>query len=114
MIMLHYYSLSPFLTPNHLSCYLSYFILLLFLSGQDLQLQHNSRSPYHAASLHEQRLIEMRQEAEMYRQQLELERLRQELFSLRGNPNKMVLPYIGSQQYQNQVSQPLYASKIMI
>ncbi|XP_057300054.1 uncharacterized protein LOC130630543 [Hydractinia symbiolongicarpus] len=48
-------------------------------------------------SYHEQRLIDMRQEAEIYRQQLELERLRHELMSLRGHPDRPVLPHIGAQ-----------------
>jgi len=43
---------------------------------------------------HEQRLMEMRQETEYYRQQLELENIRQELRTLRGSPNKPVLPSI--------------------
>lgn len=46
---------------------------------------------------YEKRLMEMRQEAEMYRQQLEVEHLRYELNSLRGHPSKPILPLIGSQ-----------------
>ena len=45
-------------------------------------------------NIHEQRMMEMRQEAEIYRQQLELERLKYELHSLRGNPVHQVLPSI--------------------
>lgn len=43
----------------------------------------------------------MRQEAEMYRQQLELERLRHELMSLRGHPDRPFLPHIGAQITQS-------------
>ena len=46
----------------------------------------------------------MRQEAEVYKQQLELERLKQELMSLRGHPNKPLLPQIGVEGYPVNIS----------
>lgn len=52
----------------------------------------------------------MRQEAEVYKQQLELERLRQELISLRGHPNKPLLPQIGMQGYPRNIS-PIHENK---
>lgn len=52
----------------------------------------------------------MRQEAEVYKQQLELERLKQELISLRGNPNKPLLPQIGMEGYPRNIS-PNHESK---
>eukprot|EP00112_Aurelia_sp_Birch-Aquarium-sp1_P017819 Seg417.25 transcript_id=Seg417.25/GoldUCD/mRNA.D3Y31 product="Coiled-coil domain-containing protein 17" protein_id=Seg417.25/GoldUCD/D3Y31 len=54
------------------------------------------------ASLHEKRLMEMRQEAEIYRQQLELERLKGELHMFRGGmPQLPQLPAIPYNQGQN-------------
>ena len=54
------------------------------------------------ASLHEKRLMEMRQEAEIYRQQLELERLKGELQMYRGGiPQLPQLPAIPHNQTQN-------------
>ena len=56
--------------------------------------------------------MEMRQETEYYRQQLELENLRQELRTLRGSPHKPVLPSIagGMSHFGNnqQILQPVY------
>ena len=52
----------------------------------------------------------MRQEAEVCKQQLELERLKQELISLRGNPNKPLLPQIGMEGYPRNIS-PNHESK---
>ena len=58
---------------------------------------------------YDNRLHEMRQETEYYRQQLELEHLRQQLSTLRGNATKQVLPRIGmtSQWENNQTTVPL-------
>ena len=69
-------------------------------ANQRNQHVHNPE-PYHG-NYRERRLIEMREEAELYRQQLELEHLRYELNSLRGHPSKPILPLIGTQQYPQQ------------
>eukprot|EP00795_Rhopilema_esculentum_P004712 gene4712-21007_t len=56
-------------------------------------------------NFHEKKLMEMRQEAEIYRQQLELERLKNELQSLRGPvPNLPQLPAIQYNQSQQRHS----------
>uniref|UniRef100_A0A7M5U9X9 Uncharacterized protein n=2 Tax=Clytia hemisphaerica TaxID=252671 RepID=A0A7M5U9X9_9CNID len=60
---------------------------------------HNDHVPminHHKGDFHEQRLMGIRQETEYYRQQLELEQLRQQLHNLRGHPNHPVLPSIGT------------------
>ena len=55
-------------------------------------------------SFHEQKLIEMRQEAEIYRHQLELERLKRELQTVGGGiPQLLQLPAIPHNQKQHNV-----------
>lgn len=55
--------------------------------------------------------MDMRHETEYYRQQLELEHIRQQLYCLRGNPAKPVLPGIGGTGFQQQLPSIEYHSQ---